>query len=94
MEGAGGFAGPARAAAHAHPSVRASAALPPPVQAAAAAGSAPSVFRVQQIAASLVGFLCYKAAVVGVAIIPPPVDETGAQLAPDGTPRRADTPRD
>lgn len=63
-------------------------------QAAAAAGSAPSVFRVQQIAASLVGFLCYKAAVVGVAIIPPPVDETGAQLAPDGTPRRADTPRD
>lgn len=63
-------------------------------QAAQAAGSAPSVFRVQQIAACLVGFLCYKAAVVGVAIIPPPVDEAGAALAPDGTPRRADTPRD
>lgn len=64
------------------------------LQAAQAAGSAPSVFRVQQIAACLVGFLCYKAAVVGVAIIPPPVDEAGAALAPDGTPRRADTPRD
>lgn len=33
------------------------------------------MFRVQQIVASLVGFLCYKAAVVGVAIIPPPLDE-------------------
>ncbi|KAL4427631.1 hypothetical protein ABPG75_001720 [Micractinium tetrahymenae] len=58
------------------------------------AGSAPSVFRVQQIAASLVGFLCYKAAVVGVAIIPPPVDERGAQLAPDGSSRRADSSRE
>ncbi|EFN54594.1 hypothetical protein CHLNCDRAFT_135440 [Chlorella variabilis] len=39
------------------------------------AASAANMFRVQQIVASLVGFLCYKAAVVGVAIIPPPLDE-------------------
>ncbi len=35
----------------------------------------PQMFQVQQIVAALMGFLCYKAAVVGVAVIPPPVDE-------------------
>lgn len=45
------------------------------------AGSAPQVFQVQQIAASLVGFLCYKAAVVGVAIIPAPAADELSLLA-------------
>jgi hypothetical protein len=35
------------------------------------------MFQFQQISAALVGFLCYKAAVLGVAIIPPPVDGPG-----------------
>lgn len=47
------------------------------------------------IVAALVGFLCYKAAVVGVAIIPPPVDDLGMPLAPDGSQaRRIDRTRD
>lgn len=45
------------------------------------AASAPQLFQVQQIAAALVGFLCYKAAVVGVAIIPPPMDDERSLLA-------------
>lgn len=51
------------------PPARPSNLLPAPFQAAA---SMPQMFQVQQIAASLVGFLCYKAAVVGVALVPPP----------------------
>lgn len=59
------------------------------------AGSA-QLFQVQQIAAALVGFLCYKAAVVGVAIIPPPVDEQAGLLAQADAPSsgRADGSRD
>lgn len=52
---------------------------PPPFPLQAA--SAPQLFQVQQIAAALVGFLCYKAAVVGVAIIPPPMDDERSLLA-------------
>jgi hypothetical protein len=37
--------------------------------------SAANFFQVQQIVAALVGFLCYKAAVVGVAIMPAPEDD-------------------
>ncbi|KAL4855806.1 hypothetical protein ACK3TF_003579 [Chlorella vulgaris] len=39
-----------------------------------------SMFQVQQIAATLVGFLCYKAAVVGVAIMPPPPGEQQSDM--------------
>ncbi len=45
------------------------------------AASAPQLFQIQKIAAALVGFLCYKAAVVGVAIIPPPTDDERSLLA-------------
>jgi hypothetical protein len=64
------------------------------------AASAPQLFQVQQIAAALVGFLCYKAAVVGVAIIPPPLDDERSLLAQadaggNGSGRaRGDGPRD
>ncbi len=64
---------------------------------AAPAASGLETFQLQQIAASLLGFLCYKAALVGVAIIPPPVGgETGLLQADAGRgtggsrPRRVD----
>jgi hypothetical protein len=47
---------------------------PCPVSPSRLQSSSASLFQVQQIAASLVGFLCYKAALVGVAVLPPPED--------------------
>lgn len=67
---------------------------------ASQATSAPQLFQIQQIAAALVGFLCYKAAVVGVAIIPPPVEDERSLLAQadaggnGGSRRGADGSRD
>ena len=65
--------------------------LPAPLPSPPLQGVAGS-FQVQQIAAALLGFLCYKAALVGVAIVPAPADPSGSQpLTPDARARRTDS---